>query len=207
VQRLTHHSRQGDLFCFALPTAAKVDMKVCARTGPTAPDRTTGHALPPLPLPVAQRARCDQVLSKKLAAPECRFASDEFLSSVLKVVKGSVTPFAGARPHPAAAPLLVSVHAPVAGSALLLCHAVSCRPAGALDMPQRDGQFGNILIRTEQRPFTRQRGLFLWAGKSRRLCRLLAIVVSVPGLAERAGRRSARARDARGGGSHQRHGE
>ncbi|KAJ1486736.1 putative prolyl-tRNA synthetase [Baffinella frigidus] len=54
-------SKKGDLFCFALPTTAKVDMKV---------------------------------VSKKLAAPECRFAGDEYLSSVLKVVKGSVTPFA-----------------------------------------------------------------------------------------------------------------
>jgi prolyl-tRNA synthetase len=35
-----------------------------------------------------------KVLSKKLAAPECRFASDEFLASVLKVAKGCVTPLA-----------------------------------------------------------------------------------------------------------------
>ena len=35
-----------------------------------------------------------KVLSKKLAAPECRFAGDEYLASVLKVAKGSVTPLA-----------------------------------------------------------------------------------------------------------------
>mmetsp|Transcript_12979 Transcript_12979/g.18815 ORF Transcript_12979/g.18815 Transcript_12979/m.18815 type:complete len:717 (+) Transcript_12979:63-2213(+) len=33
-------------------------------------------------------------VSKKLAAPECRFAGDEFLASLLKVGKGSVTPLA-----------------------------------------------------------------------------------------------------------------
>jgi hypothetical protein len=35
-----------------------------------------------------------KVISKKLGAPECRFASDELLTEVLNVVKGSVTPFA-----------------------------------------------------------------------------------------------------------------
>jgi prolyl-tRNA synthetase len=35
-----------------------------------------------------------KVLSKKLNAPECRFASDDFLASTLKVAKGSVTPLA-----------------------------------------------------------------------------------------------------------------
>ena len=35
-----------------------------------------------------------KVVSKKLSAPECRFAGDEYLSSVLKVSKGSVTPLA-----------------------------------------------------------------------------------------------------------------
>eukprot|EP00292_Cryptomonas_paramecium_P033728 CAMPEP_0113717966 /NCGR_PEP_ID=MMETSP0038_2-20120614/34889_1 /TAXON_ID=2898 /ORGANISM="Cryptomonas paramecium" /LENGTH=709 /DNA_ID=CAMNT_0000645959 /DNA_START=20 /DNA_END=2149 /DNA_ORIENTATION=- /assembly_acc=CAM_ASM_000170 len=42
----------------------------------------------------AQANRDIKTVSKKLGAPECRFAADEFLSSVLKVVKGSVTPFA-----------------------------------------------------------------------------------------------------------------
>eukprot|EP00283_Hemiselmis_rufescens_P002953 CAMPEP_0173423392 /NCGR_PEP_ID=MMETSP1357-20121228/3714_1 /TAXON_ID=77926 /ORGANISM="Hemiselmis rufescens, Strain PCC563" /LENGTH=200 /DNA_ID=CAMNT_0014386501 /DNA_START=28 /DNA_END=627 /DNA_ORIENTATION=- len=42
----------------------------------------------------AQAARDMKAISKKLGAPECRFASDEYLTSVLKVVKGSVTPFA-----------------------------------------------------------------------------------------------------------------
>jgi prolyl-tRNA synthetase len=41
------------------------------------------------------QANCDmKTLSKKLGAAECRFAGDEYLTSVLKVVKGSVTPFA-----------------------------------------------------------------------------------------------------------------
>ena len=35
-----------------------------------------------------------KVLSKKLSAPECRFAGDDFLLNVLKVAKGSVTPLA-----------------------------------------------------------------------------------------------------------------
>ena len=41
------------------------------------------------------QANCDmKTLSKKLGAAECRFAADEYLASVLKVIKGSVTPFA-----------------------------------------------------------------------------------------------------------------
>lgn len=35
-----------------------------------------------------------KAISKKLGATECRFASDEFLTEILNVVKGSVTPFA-----------------------------------------------------------------------------------------------------------------
>ena len=42
----------------------------------------------------AQANRDMKSISKKLSAPECRFAADDYLSSVLKVIKGSVTPFA-----------------------------------------------------------------------------------------------------------------
>jgi hypothetical protein len=35
-----------------------------------------------------------KVISKKLGAPECRFGTDEALTEILNVVKGSVTPFA-----------------------------------------------------------------------------------------------------------------
>ena len=42
----------------------------------------------------AQATRDMKAISKKLGATECRFAADEFLDNVLKVVKGSVTPFA-----------------------------------------------------------------------------------------------------------------